>query len=49
MRWIAEGRLNVAPIITHRFPLEQIQDAFNTFRHRRDGALKVFVDFPARK
>jgi threonine dehydrogenase-like Zn-dependent dehydrogenase len=47
MRWIAEGRLNVAPIITHRFPLERIQEAFDTFRSRRDGALKVFIDFPA--
>jgi threonine dehydrogenase-like Zn-dependent dehydrogenase len=47
MRWIGEGRLNVAPIITHRFPLQQIQEAFDTFRSRRDGALKVFIDFPA--
>ncbi len=49
MRWIAEGRLNVAPVITHRFPLAEIQMAFDTFRQRRDGALKVFVDFPAGK
>jgi threonine dehydrogenase-like Zn-dependent dehydrogenase len=49
MRWISEGRLNVAPIITHRFPLAKIQDAFETFRQRRDGALKVFIDFPVRQ
>jgi threonine dehydrogenase-like Zn-dependent dehydrogenase len=48
MRWINEGRVNVAPIITHRYPLEQIQTAFDTFRHRREGALKVFIDLPAR-
>jgi threonine dehydrogenase-like Zn-dependent dehydrogenase len=49
MRWISEGRIDVAPIITHRFPLAQIQESFETFRHRRDGALKVFVEFPAKR
>ena len=46
MRWIAEGRIDVSPIITHRFPIEQIQEAFDTFAERRDGAQKVFLDFP---
>jgi threonine dehydrogenase-like Zn-dependent dehydrogenase len=45
MRWIAEGRLDVSPLITHHFPLDEIQQAFDTFAERRDGALKVFVDF----
>ena len=45
MRWIAERRLDVTPLITHRFPLAKIQDAFETFVDRRDGALKVFVEF----
>ncbi len=48
MRWINEGRIDVSPIITHRYPLAEIQAAFDTFRHRRDGALKVFLDFPPR-
>lgn len=48
MRWIAEGRLDVGPVVTHRFPLDQIQTAFETFRERRDGALKVMIDFPSR-
>ena len=46
MRWIAEGRMDLSPIITHRFALAQIQEAFDTFHDRRDGALKVFVEFP---
>jgi L-iditol 2-dehydrogenase len=49
MQWIGEGRINVAPIITHRYPLSQIQEAFETFRDRKDGAIKVIVDFPAKK
>jgi threonine dehydrogenase-like Zn-dependent dehydrogenase len=46
MRWIAEGRIDVSPIITHRFQVDDIQLAFDTFAERRDGAQKVFVDFP---
>jgi threonine dehydrogenase-like Zn-dependent dehydrogenase len=49
MRWIGEGRVNVAPIITHRYPLAEIQQAFETFRNRKDGAIKVLVEFPAKR
>ncbi|HIF31357.1 MAG: zinc-binding dehydrogenase [Pirellulaceae bacterium] len=45
MQWIAEGRINVKPIVTHRFPLARIQEAFETFVDRSDGALKVFIEF----
>lgn len=47
MRWIGEGRMNVASLITHRFQLADIQKAFEVFRDRESGALKVNVDFPA--
>ncbi|GIX03087.1 MAG: alcohol dehydrogenase [Planctomycetaceae bacterium] len=48
MQWIGEGRVDVSPLLTHRFPLEQIEEAFTLFRERRDGVLKVIVDFPAK-
>jgi threonine dehydrogenase-like Zn-dependent dehydrogenase len=47
MRWIGEGRIDVSKVITHRYKLDEIQTAFETFRDRKDGALKVLVEFPA--
>lgn len=49
MKFIQEGRINVAPIITHRYELKDLQTAFETFRDRKDGAIKVIVDFPAKR
>ena len=49
MNWIKEGRLDVTPLITHTFPLAQVQEAFELFRDRLDGVLKVIVHFPSRK
>jgi len=46
MRWVAEQRIDMAPLITHRFPLNQLQEAFETFVDRKDGAIKVLVEFP---
>ena len=40
---MAQGSLNVKDQITHRFPMEQIHEAFDTFIGRKDGALKVIV------
>jgi threonine dehydrogenase-like Zn-dependent dehydrogenase len=46
MQWIAERRIDLSPVITHHYPVAEIQEAFDTFAERRDGALKVFVEFP---
>ncbi len=47
MKWISEGRIDLRPLLTHRFPLSEIQTAYETFRDKKDGAQKVLVEFPA--
>jgi len=47
MQWLSEGRIDVSPIITHRFPLSEIQQAFELFRDRKEGVIKVIVEFPS--
>ena len=49
MRWLQEGRIDVSPIVTHTYTLDRLQEAFELFRDRRDGAIKVIVNFPSRK
>lgn len=37
------GKLKVKELVTHRFPLEQIEDAFNLLRNHADTALRSIV------
>ena len=41
---IAQGKIDTTPLITHRFPLRQIEEAYRIFEHRLDGVIKVAVD-----
>merc|ERR1739847_184848 len=38
---VASGKVNVKPLITHRFSLEQTLEAFETARTGAGGAIKV--------
>jgi len=40
---VAAGSVRVGELITHRFPLSAFDEAFTTFRSRREGALKVIL------
>ena len=43
MSVISKGRVDLRPLITHRFKLDQIEQAYELFGHQRDGVLKVAI------
>jgi alcohol dehydrogenase len=43
MALVQHGRLDLTPLLTHRFPLERIADAYELFASRREGVLKVAI------
>jgi alcohol dehydrogenase len=43
MAVIAGGRVDLRPMVTHRFRLDQIVEAYDLFSHQRDGVLKVAI------
>ncbi|HUF57272.1 MAG TPA: NAD(P)-dependent alcohol dehydrogenase [Thermohalobaculum sp.] len=43
METIRAGRLDTRPLVTHRFGLEQIEEAYELFANQRDGVLKVAI------
>ncbi len=45
MRLIADGRIDTTTLITHRYPLSGIQDAYALFEQRRDNVIKTAI-FP---
>jgi alcohol dehydrogenase len=43
MRTVAAGRIDLEPLVTHRFKLDQIEQAYELFGNQRDGVLKVAI------
>ena len=43
MAVIQSGRVNLEPLVTHRFKLDDIERAYELFAHQRDGVLKVAI------
>jgi alcohol dehydrogenase len=43
MAVVASGRVDLTPLVTHRFKLDQIEAAYDLFSHQRDGVLKVAI------
>lgn len=40
---LESGRLDLKPLVTHRFRLDDIEAAYDLFAHQRDGVLKVAI------
>lgn len=40
---IEQGKIDTTPLITHRFPLNQIEEAYNIFENKMNGVIKVAV------
>ena len=43
MAVVASGRVDLKPLVTHRFKLDDIEAAYELFSHQRDGVLKVAI------
>jgi threonine dehydrogenase-like Zn-dependent dehydrogenase len=43
MEVIRSGRVDLKPMVTHRFKLDEIEAAYDLFSHQRDGVLKVAI------
>ncbi|MCB2055516.1 MAG: NAD(P)-dependent alcohol dehydrogenase [Geminicoccaceae bacterium] len=43
MATIETGRADLGALVTHRYPLEKIEEAYDLFAHQRDGVLKVAI------
>ncbi|MBO5037663.1 MAG: alcohol dehydrogenase catalytic domain-containing protein [Clostridia bacterium] len=41
---IESGKIDTEPLITHTFPLEKIEEAYEIFENRRDGVIKIAVE-----
>ncbi len=43
MKLVEHGRVDLAPIGTHHFPLDDAVEAYDLFEHHKDVCLKVFL------
>lgn len=43
MAVISTGRVDLKPLVTHRYRLDEIEKAYDLFGHQRDGVLKVAI------
>uniref|UniRef100_A0A1I8F1Z9 Sorbitol dehydrogenase n=1 Tax=Macrostomum lignano TaxID=282301 RepID=A0A1I8F1Z9_9PLAT len=46
---VAQGRVNIKPLITHRFPLSKSVDAFETAKTGAGNAIKVIIKCPLKR
>ena len=44
LRLIEQGKIDTEPLITHTYPLERIEEAYELFEEKRDGVIKVAIE-----
>lgn len=42
---ISQGKIDTEPLITHTFPLSRIDEAYELFEEKRDGVIKVAIEY----
>ena len=45
LRLIEQGKIDTTPLITHRFPLSRIEEAYRIFENKEDGVIKVAISY----
>lgn len=45
VRLVADGAIDVAPLLTHTLPIDRVEEAFHIAHDRSDNALKVSIKF----
>ncbi|HIS33803.1 MAG TPA: alcohol dehydrogenase catalytic domain-containing protein [Candidatus Avirikenella pullistercoris] len=44
LRLIEAGEIDTTPLITHRFPLHKIEEAYHIFENKLDGVIKIAIE-----
>lgn len=47
LKSIADGEIDVTPLLTHQVPFDQVIKAYEMHRTRADGAMKIVIDMPS--
>ena len=43
LRLIEQGKIDTTPLITHRFPLSRIEEAYRIFENKEEGVIKIAI------
>lgn len=43
LQLIEQGKIDTTPLITHRFPLSRIDEAYNIFENKENGVIKIAI------
>lgn len=43
LKLIEQGKIDTTPLITHRFPLSMIEEAYDVFENKKKGVIKTAI------